>query len=241
MPRSIIPFVLVCLGFTLVGLARDMPLFEWEIKEIVADLPPDFHVKPSPWITRLGESVLGDSSDDSSYFLWQVYTPMGNGKDVCSPVGPKPVAKRSHNDEVLERVSIGFYQKVYPWLWSLSWLFLFLSGFYVWWFAILYKRPISEAVIFTVLITIMSCFLFDNVWRPLTGRVMPALPCALFLPSHPYSGTITFNANLSKIHYEMLIILFIGVSLELGAVGVMFRQTMKAIMQRKESAQSDVG
>jgi hypothetical protein len=87
----------------------------------------------------------------------------------------------------------------------------------------------------------MSCFLFDNVWRSLAARVMPALPCALFLPSHPYSGTITFNVHLSKIHYEMLITLFIGISLELGAVGVMLRQTMKARMHGKESAQSVVG
>jgi len=241
MLRSIIPFVLVCLGFTIVGLARDMPRFEWEISDINADIPPDFHVQPSPWTTRLGESVLGDSSDDNSYFLWQVYTPSGNGEDSCSPVGSKPVVKRSQNDETLERVSIGFYQKVYPWLWGISWLLLFLSGNYVWWFAIWDKRPISEAVIFTVIILVMSCFLFDNVWRPLAGRVMPALSCIPLAESQPYSGTITFNANLSKIHYEMLLVLFTGVCLELGAVGVILRQTMRAIMRRKESAQPVVG
>jgi hypothetical protein len=108
-----------------------MPLYEWEISEMVADLPPNFHVKPSPWTTRLGESVLGDSSDDSSYFPWQVYTPMGNSTNICSPVGSRPVVKRSKKDETLERISLGFYQKVYPWLWGISWLVLFLSGFYV--------------------------------------------------------------------------------------------------------------
>jgi hypothetical protein len=239
MLRSIIPFVLICLGFTVVGLARDMPLFEWKISEIVADLPPNYYIKLSPWTTRLGESVLGDASDDNSYFLWQVYTPIGN--NLCSPVGRKPVVKRPHTDEVLERVSIGFYQKIYPWLWGMSWLILFLSGLYVWWFAILYKRPISEPVIFTVLIVIMSCWLFDNVWRALAARVMPALSCVPFAEPHPYFGTITFSANLSKIHYEMLAALLIGVSLELGAVVVMLRQTMKAIMRRNESAQSAAG
>src|SRR6266498_51978 len=105
--RSIIPFVLVCLGITIVGLARDMPLFDWKISEIVADLPPNFHVKPSPWTTRLGESVLGDFSKNGSYFLWQIYAPMGNGTNVCSPVGSKPIVKRSMIDETLERISLG--------------------------------------------------------------------------------------------------------------------------------------
>ncbi len=114
MLRSIIPFVLACFGITLVALARDMPLFDWEISKIVADLPPNFHVQPSPWTTRLGESVLGDSLDDGAYFLWQVYTPMGD-KDVCSPVGLKPDAKLSQTGEFLERLSANFYQKVFSW------------------------------------------------------------------------------------------------------------------------------
>jgi hypothetical protein len=240
--RSLIPFVLVCLGFTLVGLARDMPLFEWETSEIIADLPPDFQVKPSPWTTRLGESVLGDSSDDSSYFLWQIYTPMGNSTDVCSPVGSKPTVKRSRIDEAFERISLGVYQEVYPLLWGISWLLLLVSGLYVWGFATSYKRPIYEPIIFTTIIIIFFCFFFfDNVLRPLTGRVMPALPCGFFLPSHPYSGTITFTAKLSKIHYEMLMVLITGICFELGAIGVMVRQIRMAPMTEKESAQSVVG
>jgi hypothetical protein len=243
MLRSIIPFVLVCLGITLVALARDMPLFDWEISEIVVDIPPGFDVKPSPWTTRLGETVLGEAFDDGGYFLWQVYTSMGNSTDVCSPLGPKPIAKLSQNDELLERISINFYQKVFSWSahWSIVGLILFLSGVYIWWFTIWYKHPISRAVIFTGIVTMMFCLLQVSIWRILAGRVMPALPCTLFLPAHPYSGTITFNANLSKIHYEMLIVLFTGVCFELGAIGVMLRQMMRAIMQRKESAQSAVG
>jgi hypothetical protein len=241
MLRSIIPFCLACLGFAIFGFARDMPLFEWQISQIVADIPADFHVKPSPWTTRLGESVLGDSTNDGSYFLWQIYTPMGDSSDVCSPVGSQPVAKRSRIAETLEYISLGFYQKVYPWLWGTSWLILFLSGLYIWGFANVYKRPFYEPVLFSALLTIIFCFFFDNVLRPLSGRVMPALPCDMFLPSHPYSGTIMFNANLSKIHLEMLIALFIGISLELAALGVMVYQTKMAPGYEKESAQSGVG
>ncbi len=241
MLRSFIPYVLVCLGFTIVGLARDMPLFEWEVSEIIADIPPHYHVKPSPWTTRLGESVLGDPTDDNAYFLWQVYTPSGDGEYSCSPVGSKPLVQRLQNDEALERISIGFYQRVYPWLWGTSWLLLFLSGIYVWWFAFWHKRPIAEPILFTVIIVVMSCFLFDNVWRVLASRVMPALSCIPIPEPQPYSGAITFNVNLSKIRYEMLGVLLTGIGLELGAIGVMVRQTKRVIMQSKESSQPAVG
>jgi len=241
MLRSIIPFCLACLGFAIIGFGRDMPLFEWQISQIVADIPQDFHFKPSPWTTRLGESVLGNSSNDGSYFLWQIYTPMGDSSDVCSPSGSKLIAQRSRIAETLEHISLGFYQKVYPWLWGTSWLILFLSSLYVWGFANVYKRPFYEPVIFSVLLSIIFCFFFDNVLRPLSGRVMPALPCEMFLPPHPYSGTIIFNANLAKIHVEMLIALFIGISLELAALGVMVYQTKTVPMPEKESAQLVVG
>ena len=233
--RSIIPYVLVCIGFTLVGLARDMPFFEWEISEISADIPPGFHVRPSPWTTRLGESVLGDSLDNGSYLIWQVYMSTNNGKNVCSLVGMKPVANRSRIDETLERVSMDFYEKIYPWLWGVSWLFLCLSRVYVLWFAILYKRPVSEPIIFVVIIVIMSCMLFDNVWRPLSARVVHSFVCARFTESHPYSGIITFSANLSKVHFEMLLIFWTGILAELGAIGVVVNQIRRAVIDGKES------
>jgi hypothetical protein len=202
MHRSIIPFILICLGFTVVGLARDLPLFDWE----TVDIPPNLPV--NPLTTRLGESV----------------------SKVCNPVDLNSVAGLSQHDESLEWLSFNVYQKVFPWLWSLSWLLLFLSGIYIWWFAIWYKHPISEAIIFTVLIIVMFCWLLINVWHPLSARVAVSFSC----PS-------TFNARLLRVHYEMLVVLFTGIGLELGAVVMILRQIMRAIMQRKESAQSAVG
>jgi hypothetical protein len=185
-----------------------MPLFDWGMSDVVADSPPNFQIKPSILTTRLGESV----------------------SDVCSPAGARSVTRLSQNDELLERISTNFYQKVFPWLWSLSWLLLFLSGMYIWWFANWYKHPISEAIIFTVLSMIMFCWFLINVWHPLSARVMLSFPCP-----------VVFNAKLSKVHYEMLVVLFTGICLELGAIGAIFRQIMRAITQRKESAQSAVG
>src|SRR4026209_109931 len=103
MHRSLLPFMLVILGFTLVLLARDLPLFEWEINEIIADIPPEFQYKNSSWTTRLGESVVGPSFGDH-YVFWQAYVP-AEGFGVCSPAGLHPVVKRSWLDESLDRVS----------------------------------------------------------------------------------------------------------------------------------------
>jgi hypothetical protein len=55
------------------------------------------------------------------------------------------------------------------------------------------------------------------------------------------SGTVTFNARLSTVHYETLLVLFTGVIAEVGAFVVMLRQIMKAIIERKSSVESDVG
>src|SRR5215208_6228737 len=111
MHRSMIPFLLVCFGFTVIMLARDMPLFDWGIGD-VEDSIPNSHVNPSVLTTRLGESV----------------------SEVCNPVDTESIPRLSQNGELLERISANFSQKVFPWLWSVSWLLLFLSGMYTWWF-----------------------------------------------------------------------------------------------------------
>lgn len=202
MCRSIIPFILVCLGFTLFMFARDMLLFDWEISDAEGSFP-NLQIKPSLLTTRLGESV--------SY--------------VCSPGDGESVVRLSQSDELLERISIYSHQKIFPWLWGLSLLLLFLSAIYIWWFAIWYKHPTSEAIIFTVLILVMFCWLQIDVWHPLSARVALSFLC----PS-------VFNAKLSKIHYEMPVVLFTGIGLELGAVALVLRQIMRAKMQRKEPA-----
>src|SRR5574339_1081821 len=131
MYRSIIPFILVCLGFTLFMFAQDMLLFDWEISDAESSFP-NLQIKPSLLTTRLGESVLY----------------------VCSPGDGESVVRLSQSDELLERISIYSHQKIFPWLWGLALLLLFLSAIYIWWFAIWYKHLTTEAIIFTVLILV---------------------------------------------------------------------------------------
>lgn len=54
-------------------------------------------------------------------------------------------------------------------------------------------------------------------------------------------GEIMFSAKLLRVDYSVPIVLLTGVLAELAALAIMVRQIRKAIMQRKESAQSAVG
>ena len=226
-----LPFILASLGFSMILLAIKMPLFEWQISEIVTDLPPEVHINPSPWVTRLGQSL-----DDDSYIFYQVYV----SKDglSCRLKGVNSVTNRSQNDEQLERVSLSISQKITLLKsgWNLVGLILFLcGGIYIWWFALWSGRPISEAIIFTVIVIVIFVFLAVGIWRPfLLYTVGPHLDCLGV--SDRYHGTFAFTAILSKVHYETPVVLLTGILLELGALGVMVRQIMKVIFERRSGS-----
>jgi len=108
-----------------------------------------------------------------------------------------------------------------------------LAGIYIWWFTIWYKRPIWKALVLAVVFTGVAVFIFivlTQIVRPFLWRV-GASP-EYFGTLDCYSGTVTFNVALSKVHYEMPILLFAGILLELGALGIMVRQIIKAIIER---------
>src|SRR5512138_190378 len=102
--RSLLPIVLASLGSFAILLAISMPLFEWQINEIVTDFPEayDVHVLPSPWTTRFGDSF----NDNSFVSSGRIYVSK-NGAS-CSSDDLNFVAKRSQKDEALEQVPIIF-------------------------------------------------------------------------------------------------------------------------------------
>ena len=227
MLRSFTPFLLASLGFTLIALTIKMPLFDWQISEIVTDLPPEFHINPS-WTTKLGDSLESDS-----YVLNQVVMLM-NGNS-CSPEQLTYVVRRSRSDERLEQIALNVNQRIALWLTGLTFtgqitigVILFLCGIYFWWFTIWYNRPFSETIISTVVAVILLGFLI-NVWRVLVPDV------GVFVCRPGPHGKVTFNARLSKVHYETLLVLFTGISAEVGAMSIMLRQFMMTIIQGKES------
>ena len=232
--RSLLPSILAGLGSFIILLATSMPLFEWQISEIVTDFPSTYkvHIQPSPWTTR-----LGDSLSDSSYIsLGKIYA--SNDGTSCRHENLHFVVRRSQNDEMFERVALNFTEKNSQWLYVWGARIMILSGIYIWWFTIFYeRRSVSYAVIFTVMVVVFYIGL-TQIARPLLPRVV-SFEYIGMLDCDP--GTVTFNAMLSTVHYETIVIFFAGILFELGALGIMLRQIMKAIIERKESSKSAVG
>ncbi|HLO31551.1 MAG TPA: hypothetical protein VK249_20535 [Anaerolineales bacterium] len=210
-----------------------MPLFEWQISEVVTDFPPEVHINSSPWTTKFGEAL-----GDDTYIFWQV--DVSKDGSTCSPESISSKVRRSRNDEVLEQVALSVNRNIIPWLsdWFMIGLVIFICGIYIWFFTAWSKRPIFEAVVFIVLAVVFGCFL-TQIWHALLTKVSPLLMCSGL--SNRYHGTITFNAELSKIHYETLIVLFAGILLELGAFVVMFRQIRMVGFHNEDTSKSVVG
>ena len=198
--------LLASLGFFLYGLAIEMPLFEWQISKTATDSSHDV-----PFNSSLSTTKLGNSLVDVLY--------CGNG---TNSEDLKPVVGRSWSEETVERITRNFNRSVFPWLWFL----LFLSGIYVWWFAIHHKRPITVALISTVATLIFLCILLD-VTRSFYSHVGSSV-CL--------DGAVTFDAKLSKTHYESLLVLFAAILAEAGTINIMLHQISRAIIENKESA-----
>lgn len=226
MLRSLIPSILASLGSFIILLATSMPLFDWQISKVATDFPEiyEVHLLPSPWITR-----LGDSLDDSNYVsLGKVY--VTEDGDSCHHEDLGFVIRRSEKDKALEKISINFTEKNGQWLYLWGARLIFLTGIYIWWFITFHEhRSFLSAITFT-LIAIVFYVGLTQVIRPLLPRVVPIeylgmLDC--------YHGIITLNASLSKIHYESLSVFFTGILLELGAIGIMARQIISSVTGRK--------
>lgn len=224
MRHSFLPFALVSLGFTMILLSIAMPLFEWQISEIVTDFPPiyEVHVSPSPWTAR-----FGDSFSDDLY----VYRKVSVLKDSleCYNKDINLNIKRAPKDEALEQVWLNIYKNI-SWLFGWSLIEIVLSVLYIWWFMIWYK---GNSFWKSIGLTIFAIFIFLNLIPRLADPLFPrfyygAVDC--------YHGTIAFNAALSKTHYETPIILLVGIVLEFGALVIMLRQITKAIIESKKSS-----
>lgn len=209
-----------------------MPLFEWQVSEIVTDFPSTYRVEisSSPWRASIGESL-----EVGSYILQEIRV-IGNGK-YCREEGLKFVVKRSQNDQILERVLNANLKNTSldSWSFILGLWELVFCGWYVWWFIMVYKHgsPL-QAVIFMGIAGFIYVFLI-LAWRLVGPHIFGYVGLA------DCSGTVTFNASLAKVHYETLLVFWAGVLLELGAFVEIVRQMVKAGAPGKESSRSAVG
>jgi len=232
--QSLIPSILISFGCFIILLAGDLPLFEWQISQLVTDFPStyDIRVDSSPW-----RAYLGDSLDDSTYIFRNIWVEQ-DGK-ICFRKDFQSEVKRSWNDKMLERI-LNIESQGFEWLFQWGYIEFLLSVIYIWFFSIWYNR--RAGCFFAFVFTGIAVFIFLNVSQ--IARAI-ASPFRIFAPSDlgqiTCSGLVTFTAALSKIHYETLIVLLVGILLELGAVGVIVMQIRNAKMPRLESPKSEVG
>jgi hypothetical protein len=205
MLRSFIPFVLATLGFIMLSWADRMPLFRWQVSEIVTDFSStcDFKLPSSPWTTRWGESL---DLRGRPYHLENL----------------KVVVKRSQTNEVLDRVSLTLYNNT-SWLFGWSLVEVVASISYIWVFLLQDKQNrVSHALMAAFLtgMAVFICLLLSQVH--IVSLAGPTVGWAPYYFRENCHGTITFSARLLKIYYETPAILFAGILMELGALGMMF-------------------
>ncbi len=219
--RSFIPFVLATLGFIMLSWADRMPLFKWQISEVVTDGSSTCDFKPSsPWTTRWGESL--DLKGRPNY--------VENLNVVVS---------RSRTDKILDRVSLTLYNNT-SWLFVWSLIEVILSIIYIWWFLLQDKQNRAPHLVMAILLTGMAgliCLLLAGTHT--VSLAGPAVGWAYI--GKDCLGTITFSARLLKMYYETPVILFAGILMEVGALGAMWQTNVRVVNQRKESSKSAVG
>ena len=230
MQRAFLPNVLASFGLVLILLATILPLFEWDI-EMKADFSPTYtvHSEPFPWATKLGESL-----DDRAYIFKKVKVLVGDA--ICTNDEELMTIQRSANEKSLESISVKI-KNYTSWLIGSSFITVIVSGVYIWWFTSWENRPISSVIAPMLLSAVFFCLLI-GVLR----LVDPSLsaPQYLIVPE-PCQGSLTLDVNLSKIRYEMPIVVFLGMLGELVALGIMLRQFIMAIIQGRMSSKSAVG
>lgn len=178
---------------------------------------------------QISEAVADSSSACNGDLPSSLITTVGESLDLRdSPSRSEKlsfVVRSSQSGRIIEGVTRHISRSIIP----LLWLLLFLCGIYIWWYAMYNKRTIAEVLISPLVALILVCILIN------AGR--------LFYPHVSMLWCLqgVFNAELSRIHYETLLVLLAAILAEVGAIVVMLRQIRHAIIQRKESAQSVVG
>jgi hypothetical protein len=224
MQRNLTPFVLANLGLAFVVASTTMPLFEWEISATAVDFPPTYevYIPPSPWTTKLGESL-----DNTSCVFWKVL--VSDGQNHCineESFGLNVV--RSSQERLAESVSL-YINKSISWFTLSGLIEIVLSGVYIWWVTLsLEHRSIADAIVSTII----GFVIFSSV-IVILALLGPSSAIDFFRYTDKCQGALTFNANLSRVHYEMPIVMLIGVLAELGAFSVMLHQIVISTRHRK--------
>lgn len=221
MYRSLYPFILASIGFSAIVLATSMPLFEWKISEFATDftVTHDVVVSPSPWVTRLGDSL------DDGLFIFRKVSISNDGLE-CVKDDLNFQVRTTNRDKYLDQIF-----KNTSWVLGWSWIEIILSNIYILLFTLWSKQG---KFINAIILAGVSIFFFLNLTQILRS-------VAPFPFSFPYIsatldcqyGTVAFRATISKIYNETLIILLVGILSEFGVLAVMFSQIRQVVINRK--------
>jgi hypothetical protein len=231
MHRSLLPFLLASIGFTMIVLATSRPLFEWQISEVAVEVPSayDVIVHVSPWTAYLGNSL-----NDGSYVLRKISVSK-DGKD-CRQDDFTFVIRRSLKEESLDQIWGDIYRGI-SWLLGWSWIEVILSCLYILGF-VLWSTE-GKVLPAVILPGIALCF-FLNLTQVLRN-VAPLRYSGYFGSADCSAALITFKAKLLSVHYETPILLLFAILAELGAFVIMFHQIRKTTRERKASSKLAVG
>ena len=221
--KSVIPNILVSIGYILILLGISRPFLEWQIRDLVTDFPSTYKVNVSSnsLKTRLGEA-LQQTKD-----LGRV--DVINGETSCF-LNLRFDGMRARDGEELEQALAKYFSNKN--ITSLvGWVLagFYLSIIYIWLFTIFYKRPVWEAAVFTVLAGFIF-ILLTQIVRPFLWTIGSTFDHFEGIPCYP--GSATFTIALSKIHYETLIALLAGIVAELVACIMMIQSIMNWIVER---------
>lgn len=141
----------------------------------------------------------------------------------------------------LDRVSLTLYNNT-SWFFVWSLVEVILSIIYIWWFLLQDKQSRAAHLVMAIFLTGMAGFMCLLLAGAHTMSLAgPAVGWAPYYIGQDCLGTITFSARMLKIHYETPAILFAGILMEVGALGIMWRTNVRVVNQRKESSKSTVG
>jgi len=210
------------------------PLFEWQISEIVVEVPASYKVRidPSPWKT-----VIGDSLSDKSYVFSRVS--IWKEDQHCSSRDFDIVINRSRKDELLERLSLWPRFQSRGIDWPIPWILftIALSMIYLLWFTYWQDhRTIGYTMLSGIFAIIGFCFIMIPIMKLMGPQI-----ANLFTGNTSCQGMIKFSAELVKVNYVVPFFIFAGILAEFGALVIMVHEVVKALKNRKQPSKLAVG
>jgi hypothetical protein len=234
MIRGFLPFVLALMALPMILFAYTNPLFQWQISEIVTEVPSSYEVNisPSPWEIR-----VGDALNDKTYVFFNISV-LNDGK-FCSAKDFSLVVNRSRKDELLEQLSLWrlFNSRSLEWyLWWIS-AEIALSMVYLLWFT--YWRD-HRTIGYTILSGVIATMAFCLVTVPIAKLMGPRIS-DMFVGTANCQGAFTFRAEIVKVYYSVPIVLLSSIFAEFAALIIMAREIIKVSTNRTESSKWAVG